>query len=371
MNRTRIVIAGAAPEAEPRYLIIDELGSVVGRGVLPVQEAAALTPMRSVLVIPGAEASARWLPMRAGTELQARAAAMALLEDHLAQGDGLHVAVGPESVEGERLVCAISAVRLQAALDHAALHGVTPQAVLPDHLALAPPPEGAEAPVRVADLGDRWVARGARLAVSGEPELVETVIGEAPVERLSAEAFERALAQGVLEPPLNLLQGPFDPDRQSRLGWRDLRRAGALAAAVLISPIILLAAQALSDHWRAEAAEARTRELAAAILPAGEALTDPAPQVEARLASLAIAAGGGGAGLLAQLYAALEPMPAAQLENFILMPDGTARAAVSLAAYPDMERLGAQVRGTGLTLREEGSREEAGRVIVDIVLGAR
>lgn len=371
MNRTRIVIAGAAPEAEPRFLILDELDSVLGRGVLPVQDASALTPMRSILVIPGAEVTTRWLPLKAATEVQARAAAMALLEDQLAQGEGLHIAVGPEGLEGERLVCAISAVRLRAALDHAALHGVAPQVVLPDHLALAAPPEDAGDGVHLADVGDRWVARGSRLAVSGEPELITEVLGDAAVERLSPEAFERALVRGVQQPAVNLLQGAFDPNRQARLGWRDLWRPAALAAALLVSPILLLAGQALSDHWRAEAAEARTREMAIALAPAGEAVTDPVAQVEARLAAAALAAGGGGAGLLAQLYGALESMPAAQLENFILMPDGTARAAVSLAAYPDMERLSAQVRGSGLTVREEGSREEAGRVVVDLVLGAR
>ncbi|HMO44225.1 MAG TPA: hypothetical protein PKB04_13105, partial [Phenylobacterium sp.] len=116
MNRTRIVIAGAAPEAEPRYLLVDELGSIVGRGILPVQEASALTPMRTVLVIPGAETSVRWLKPTGASEAQARAAALLSLQDELAQaGEALHLALGPPDETGERAACVLAASRLQAA----------------------------------------------------------------------------------------------------------------------------------------------------------------------------------------------------------------------------------------------------------------
>ena len=370
MNRTRIVIAGAAPEAEPRYLLVDELGSIVGRGILPVQEASALTPMRTVLVIPGAETSVRWLKPTGASEAQARAAALLSLQDELAQaGEALHLALGPPDETGERAACVLAASRLQAALDQARRHGVSPDVVIPDHLALPPPPGGEG--VRLADLGDRWAARGARLAVSGEAVLVEAVIGEAAVERLGAEAAERLLAQGAQAPGLNLMQGAFDPARREQLRLRDLRRLAILGALVLISPVLLTGAQALSDHLKAQAAEARTAELAASLLPPGETLTDPAAQVEARHRALAMSVGGGGAALLAQIYAVLEPMPQAQLENFILLPDGTARAAVSLAAHSDLERLTTQARQSGLSLRDEGFRDVGGRVVVDLILGAR
>lgn len=370
MNRTRIVISGVAPDAEPRYLIVDELGSIVGRGILPVQEPSALTPLRTILVVPGAEVTVRWAELRAASPAQAQAAARLLLAEQLAQQDGLHLAVGPAAEDQDRLICIMSAARLQAFLDQAALHGVVPDVVAPDHLCLRPPEE-AEAAALLLELEDRWVARADHLALSGEPDLVEVVMDQKLVRRLTGAEGEQALARGALAAPVNLLQGAFDPARRDQLTWRDARRPAILAAALLLSPILLIAGQTLTAHWRAEAAEARMAQMAAEWLPADAPPDQAAAQIEALVASRSLTAGGGASGLLARTYAVIEPLPQAQLENFILMPEGTARAAVSLAAYADMERLSEQARQVGLSLREEGSRETGGRVVVDIVVGGR
>ncbi|MDX5329981.1 MAG: type II secretion system protein GspL [Caulobacteraceae bacterium] len=370
MNRTRIVISGVAPDAEPRYLIVDELGSIVGRGILPVQEPSALTPMRTILVVPGAEVTVRWAELRAASPAQAQAAARLLLAEQLAQQDGLHLAVGPAAEDQDRLICIMSAARLQAFLDQAALHGVVPDVVAPDHLCLQPPEE-AEAAALLLELEDRWVARADHLALSGEPDLVEVVMDQKLVRRLTGAEGEQALARGALAAPVNLLQGAFDPARRDQLTSRDVRRPAILAAALLLSPILLIGGQTLADHWRAEAAEARMAQMAAEWLPADAPPDQAAAQIEALVASRSLTAGGGASGLLARTYAVIEPLPQAQLENFILMPEGTARAAVSLAAYADMERLSEQARQVGLSLREEGSRETGGRVVVDIVVGGR
>lgn len=370
MNRTRIVIAGHTPEAEPAYLILDELGSVVGRGVLAVQDGSALAPLRTVLVIPGADVLVRWLPLRAGSEAQARAAALAALEDQLAAPEGAHAAVGPADAEGLRPCAIIAASRLQAWLDYARLHGLSADAVIPDGLAL-PAPENDDA-VFTAAFGETLAVRGARLAFSGEPELVEAVAAGRPQTRLEGPALERALAEGAASPALNLLQGAYDPNRQTELGWRDLRRVAALAAAVLLSPLIIWGAQAAVFHLRAERTEARAEAKLAAVLPEGTAITDVAVQAEAALAQAGLSQGGGAIGLAAILLGALEPLDQAQLESLIVMPDGTARAAVSVAAYSDTEALASALQAQGLSMREEGSREEAdGRVIADIILGAR
>ena len=370
MNRTRIVISGVAPDAEPRYLIVDELGSIVGRGILPVQEPSALTPMRTILVVPGAEVTVRWAELRAASPAQAQAAARLLLAEQLAQQDGLHLAVGPAAEDQDRLICIMSAARLQAFLDQAALHGVVPDVVAPDHLCLQPPEE-AEAAALLLELEDRWVARADHLALSGEPDLVEVVMDQKLVRRLTGAEGEQALARGALAAPVNLLQGAFDPARRDQLTSRDVRRPAILAAALLLSPILLIGGQTLAAHWRAEAAEARMAQMAAEWLPADAPPDQAAAQIEALVASRSLTAGGGASGLLARTYAVIEPLPQAQLENFILMPEGTARAAVSLAAYADMERLSEQARQVGLSLREEGSRETGGRVVVDIVVGGR
>ncbi len=373
MNRTRIVMAGQEPDAEPTYLILDELGSVVGRGILPVQEASALTPMRNVLVIPGAEVLVRWLQVKAASEPQARAAALALLEDQLTSPVGAHLALGPVEADGQRLVAVLASSRMQALLDNAALHGIAPDLVIPDCLALPAPAEATDgAPGLVmAAFGGLTAVRGQRLALTAEPDLVTAVIGERPAEVLAGPALERALADMAANPAVNLLQGPFDPNRREPLGVRDLRRPALLVLALLVSPLILWGAQAGADHVRARQAEDRAMAKITALAPEGTVITDPAMQAQAQLDAVNLATGGGASGLAAQLFAAIEPMDQVQVESLIVMPDGTARAALSHAAYSDGEGLAQALQAAGLAVRVEGSREEAGRVISDVILGAR
>lgn len=373
MNRTRIVLAGAAPDAEPTYLILDELGSVVGRGILPVQEASALTPMRNVLVVPGAEVLIRWVPVKAASEAQARAAALAQLEDQMTSAAGAHLALGPAEADGQRLAAVVAAARMQAWLDSAALHGISPDLVIPDCLALPEPaedPDGASI-LATSDFGGLTAVRGRRLAFTGEPDLVAAVVGARPAQTLAGPALERALADMAVSPVLNLLQGAFDPDRREPLGRRDLRRPALLALVLLISPLILWGAQAGADHVRAMQAEARAEAKVTALLPEGTTVTDPASQAQAQLDALSLASGGGAGGLAAQLFSAVEPLDQVQVESLIVMPDGSARAALSHAAYSDGEGLAQALQAAGLTVRIEGSREEGGRVISDVMLGAR
>ncbi len=373
MNRTRIVIAGPAPEAEPAYLILDELGSVVGRGVLPIQDAEALTPMRNVLVIPGADVLVRWAMVKAGSEPQARGAALALLEDQLTSVAGAHVALGPVEADGQRLIAVLSAARMQAWLDSAALHGVTPDLVIPDCLALPAPAEDQDGGRQVftAAFGPFTAVRGDRLAFTGEPDLVGVILDQGAVQALAGSALERALADMAGRPAVNLLQGAFDPHRRAPLGRRDLRRAAVLAAVLLISPLALWAAAAAADHMRALQAEARAEAKVAALLPPGEAVTDPAAQAQARLDALSLASGGGASGMAARLFAAVEPMDQVQVESLIIMPDGLARAALSHAAHSDGEGLAQALQAQGLSVQVDGSRDEGGRVISDIILGVR
>ncbi|MFZ5729796.1 MAG: type II secretion system protein GspL, partial [Pseudomonadota bacterium] len=204
-----------------------------------------------------------------------------------------------------------------------------------------------------------------------EPDLVAAVAADRPQTRLEGSALERALAEAAGAPAVNLLQGAFDPKRQAELGWRDFRRVAALAAAVLLSPLVIWGAQAAAFHIRAERAEARAEAKLAALLPEGAEVTDVAVQAEALLAQAMVGQGGGASGLAAILLGALEPLDQAQLESLIVMPDGTARAAVSLAAYSDTEALAQALQAEGLSMREEGSREEGDRVVADIILGAR
>lgn len=365
MSRTRIVVAPSAPDAAPAFLTVDAEGHVLERGTATL--AAALPPMRTVLVTPGAETLARWLRLPTRNDRQALAAARLALEDELAAAEqDVHVALGPLEADGYRLAVVVGAGRLRGWLETGALYGVQPDVVLPDHLAVAPP----EVDLRGARFGTTVAVRGERLAFAAEPDLAEVLVEDRPLQVADGAEAERWLIAGALRPPANLLQGAFDPRRNLGVEPQRMRRAAALAALLLVSPLVVSAAGLVRDTVAARQAEARTAEALGRAAP-GVRGADPLPQLDRRLSQARAAAGGGPAALAAILFAALEGIEQGQLERLIVMPDGQARATLSYTNYSDIELMRAAMRQAGVAMREEGAREEQGRVISDIMLGVR
>jgi general secretion pathway protein L len=353
---------------EFHYLAVDALGGVIRRGVLPIGQSPP-EPTRDVMVIPGEDALARWLhlPMRNARQLDA--AARLQLADQLALADeDLHLAFGPPQEDGHRLVTAIRRDVLQAWLSAAALHGLQPAAVVPDHLVL-PEPE-AEGEVFTAHPGADLLVRGRRLAMSLEPETSPLVLAGRQVRELDAAAWDAALIEAARRPAVNLLQGDMDPGQGFGWTWPTLRRAAILAAVLLVSPLVLSTTQTERKELAARSLERATAARVAAVLPAGTTVDDPAIQARVRLEALQLAAGAGPAGLMGGLFTALEPIDQAQLESLVLGPDGL-RATIRFAQISDAELFRRAMRSQGLAYREEGVRDEAGRVVADVMLGQR
>lgn len=370
MSRTRIVLAPQGSDAAPHYMIVDPAGVVVARGEAPIGVGRPAEPLREVLVVPGAEVSTRWLHLPTRNLAQAQAAARLHLADQFALADeDLHLAIGPLEEDGHRLVVVVARRLLQVWLADAALHGVVPDVVVPDHLML-PAPAGEA--LSAATLGGLVAVRGRRMAMTLEPDLVAIVLQGRDVEMLQQpEAIEAALVAGAAAPLVNLLQDEFDPARESRLDWRNLKRAAILAGVLVLSFPILFGAQVLRDHLAAGSLERRATQQAATVLPAGAAISDPAGQTRTRLNELLLAAGGGPTGLVANLFSALETIEGAQLESLVLAPDGAVRARISYGQISDVELLRAAMRGAGIPMRDEATQQEGPRVISDVILGAR
>lgn len=370
MTRTRIVLAPQRPDGSPQYLIVDPAGVVVARGEVPIGVGRPAEPLREVLVVPGAEVSARWLHLPTRNLAQAQAAARLHLADQFALTDeDLHLAIGPLEEDGHRLVVVVARRLLQAWIAAAGLHGVVPDVVVPDHLML-PAPAGEA--LGGAAFGEMVAVRGRRLAMTLEPDLVAVVLKGRDIVMLDPpDAIEEALAAAAATPAVNLLQDEFDPARESRLDWRNLKRAAVLAALLLFSFPILFGAQVLRDHLAATSLERRAAREAAAVLPTGAVLSDPAGQTHARLVELQLAAGGGPTALVASLFSALETIDAAQLESLVLAPDGSVRARISYGQISDVELLRAALREAGIAARDEATQQEGTRVISDVILGAR
>lgn len=371
MIRTRIVFAPHAPELPPLYVLYDPFGEVVGRGELAPGAAAPAGPLRDVLIVPGAEAVARLVLAPTRNERQARAAAGLAVADQLAvAGEDLHLALGqPGEGLDDRLAVVVARPLMQAWLDAAALHGVTPQAVIPDYL--VPPLPGPGSPPNAAAFGSTMAIRGERIALSVEADLLAVVLPDVAPVLISGRDLDAALYAAAARPPVDFLQAEFAVGSDDRLDRRSLRRIAILAALVVVSPLILLAAQALRDDAAARRIEASTNVRVAAVLPKGATVTDPQAQASARLTQLRLAAGGGVVGLAAQLFAALENLEGAQLESLILGPEGDLRAQLSYANVTDIEVLRDALGARGVVVREEAAREDGGRTYSDIILGER
>jgi len=370
MSRTRIVFLPEAPDAPPLHLVTGPGGGVLERGPLPRLGAAEAASARCVLVAPGTDIAVRWLNAPTRNPAQARAAVALALEDELAAPVlDAHLALGALEDDGRRAVAAVAPERMQAWLQIAADHGLSPDALIPEAFLLPEPAEGE--PLNLARFAGRAVVRGRRLAWSAEDDLAPRLLDGRAVRELESAELERAVVESAARPAVNLLQGRFAPARGQGPAWRDLRRAAVLAGVALLSPLLIMAAQTVRQDMAARGLEREAAARVAAVLPRGTVVDDPARQVEARLGQLRITAGAGPAALAAQLFAAIEALDQAQVESLIAMPDGTMRATLSYANYSDIDVLTAALRRGGVSLRQEGAREEAGRVVSDVLLGAR
>ena len=367
MSRARIVTLPHDLTQPPEVLVFETGGGVLQRGHAVLGE--PVTPMRTVAIAPGAAVLTRRLRLPTRNDQQARAAAALELEEELASGlDDVHLAIGALREDGTRIACVVADGRMRAWGDLLAAYGLQADVLLPDHLVL-PEPAGDEPP-NLARRGGEVAIRSARLACTVDEDTAALLLGDDAAIDQTAE-WERWLANAAASPQVNLLQGAFDPARSEKIEPRRWRLLAVLAALALLSPILLTLAGAAHDQLSAARIEGRTQARLAAALPKGAQITDPAAQAQARLAQARIAAGGGPAALTAALFAAVEQIDQGQVESVVAMPDGSLRATLSFANITDLELLRAQMRRSGLAFREEGAREEGGRAVGDVIVGAR
>lgn len=367
MSRIRIVTLPQDLTEPPQVLVVEIGGGVLQRGPANISEPAA--PMRTVAIAPGGAVLTRRLRLPTRSDQQARGAAELELADELASDIAeAHVAVGPLQDDGHRLVCVVADARMRAWIDLLAAYDLRADALLPDHLVL--PAAGEGGPANYALRDGEVAVRGPRGIFTADQETAALLLGEAERIDRSAE-WERLLIEAAQQPPINLLQAGFEPGRGEKIEPRRWRRLAVLGAVLLASPVVLILAKAANDQIAAGRIERQTQAKLAAVLPKGTTITDPAGQAQARLAQARIAAGGGPAALSAALFQAVEQIDQAQVESMVAMPDGSMRATLSFANITDLEVLRAEMRRAGLAFREEGAREEGGRSVGDIILGAR
>ncbi|NHF66348.1 type II secretion system protein GspL [Xanthomonas hortorum] len=356
---TTLLLLPADATAQAIVVRVDAHGQV-----LPQRAASAPfeSSARSVLVVPGVDVQLRWLTLPGRSTAQSIAAARLQLAEHLAvETQTLHVVIAETAeADGTRLVAAVESAVMQQWLARAAQLGVTPYAVVPDCLLLGPGADGAAA---VMDWDGRWLIRSAGLACSLEPEVARMLLGErAPVQPpMSDPALTIAcFARCATHAPINLLQQAFAA-KQAIAQMVTPRRLAALAALVLLSPLLLMLAQTLRYEIGARMLQSR----AAAQLGVHDAAAVPAALQARRHAGAAVDTL---AMQLGTLFAAVDAIPAAELDQLDYQSAQPLRATLLHTDAASVQQLSARLAEAGWRLQPGTSQSEDDRLRTPFVL---
>ncbi|PPU22976.1 type II secretion system protein GspL [Xanthomonas arboricola] len=355
---TTLLLLPADATAHAIAVRVDAHGQVLSQRVAsaPYEPSA-----RSVLVVPGVDVHLRWLSLPGRSIAQSVAAARLQLAEHLAmETPALHVVIADRNeADGTRLVAAVDGATMQQWLARATQLGVVPDAVVPDCLLLEP---GADAAAAVVDWDGRWLIRGAGLACSLEPEAARMLLGaRAPAQPAQDTAHAIAcLAQGATRAPINLLQHAFAA-RPAAVHTVTTRRLAALAALVLLSPLVLLLAQTLRYEIGARLLQSR----AAAQLGVRDAAAVPAALQARRHTG---AAADRLAMQLGDLFAAVDAMPAAELDQIDYHATQPLRGTLLHADGASLQQLSTRLAGQGWQLQPGSSQGEDDRLRTPFVL---
>jgi general secretion pathway protein L len=365
MKPTRLILIPALAGDPAPYLIIGAGGYVLERGQLAMDAVERPEPMRTVAVAPGADVLVRWLDLPPGSAAQQRTAALWALKDDLAVApDRLSVALGPVPATGEpRLAAVVGLSLLDAWTDYLAGLGVRADVLVPDVLTLTEPSDDS---LTAVAFGTSIALRGRRFAASVQPDLVDLVAHGRSVEPVDDPAsVERALVQAALNPPIDLTPARVREKAESRRGWN---RAAALAAAVVVSPLVLMIAGAGRDEMAAARADDQARAEIARVDPELARTPDPVAALRGRVR--AAPPPGGVMAATAALFTAVEGVPDAELDMLVVDPEDGMKASVTHPDYGDVKLIDSAMRASGLTVTETGTEDDAGRVVSDITIGA-
>lgn len=365
MKPTRLILIPAMAGEPAPYLIIGAGGYVLERGVLAMDAVGRPEPMRTVAVAPGADVLVRWLDLPPGSAAQQRAAALWTLKDDLATPtDRLSVALGPVPAAGEpRLVAVVGLSLLEAWSDYLDGLGVRADVLIPDVLTLTEPVDDS---LTAVAFGASIALRGRRFAASVQPDLVDLVAHGRVVEPVDdAASVERALVKAALSPPLDLTPSRAREQASARRGWG---RAAALAGVALVSPLILMIAEAGRDDMAAARADGQAMAEIARVDPELARTPDPVAALRGRVR--AAPPPGGVMAATAALFTAVEGVQDAELDMLVVDPEDGMKASVTHPDYGDVKVIDGAMRASGLTVIETGTQDDAGRVVSDITIGA-
>ena len=314
--------------------------------------------------------------------IRRRAALPFAIEDRIADSlDGVHVALGAELAPNIWLAGIVRRELMQRWVALVTRSGLEAAPLVPDALSLPVPGAGgwsvdlagARAMVRHADgtgsamplalLDAAWNA-------AGQPECVAYGDPLPPAMHGAPAAIEpQPLAARLLQPALDLRQGPFAPPRR-RIDalWKRLALVAALGAAAH-------GAIALADTWalrqNANSREAEVRALAATLQPGlligpdigsafAEQAADAAPGMPSPFLALLTRSGAALAGLQRPVV-----WRSVQFDRNL----GTLTIAVEAADIPDLQAVSQALTRAGLKAQPGAASTDQGRAVGTIAIG--
>lgn len=341
-----LLVLSADPDRPDVQLFADGRGQSLAQGdVGPSQ--------RRVLAVPACDLVLHWSPVKAATPAQAKAAAWHQLANQLAQPrQALQLAVG--NGDDARWVAVFTESAREQWLARAAALGFRPDLIVPDCLLLPAVSEG-DPPVVAAD--DRLVrARGHDFAFSAEGGLAAQILGPGLADPpADAEQLHRLFRQGAARPaPLDLSPAPRETRGAEPV---PMKRLTALAAAVLLAPLLIFAAQAIRHEAGASRAVARADQALAEVAPAA---TGPARPLARARAELARRLAPDQFGLMASaLIEAQSEVPGTQLLSMNLADDGVMGARLAYQQTGQIDRMRDALARRGVALSEQDSEPAA------------
>jgi general secretion pathway protein L len=364
MSRTRLILLPPVAGDPAPWLSLDAAGQVLARGQIGPGDPVPVGEMRTVVIVPGSEVTVRRVQVAARTEAQARAAALLSLREGLAEeAERLVLALSAGAPDAPRVAAVATRSTVESWRDWVRTLGLEADVLLPDSLVI-PEPETDDT-VTAVRFGPRVALRGNDLCASVEPELAPLLAGErrlVPVER--PEAVEQMLIAAALNPPLNLIAGP---GRETAGGLARWRLPLALAAALAVSPLLLLAAEAARDAGAARSLEGESRAMAQILFPDLPPGADPAAEARRRAGELPPP--GGAAAAAAALFGAMEGVSTADLDALVSDAGGTLRVTLTYAEPSDLERIKAGMTARGYGLTEETVEPREGGFVADLIVG--
>lgn len=346
---TRVLFLPPDEQGDALLLEPGHDGRVLSRSLLAPGMAvpAASMPGRTVAVVPGGPVRIDHLHLPAHSDVQAVAAARALVAERLARPAELHVAVDRQG-GSPCCVAAVEAAVMREWLVRVEAFGLRADAMVPEQLLVPEPAEPGV--VHVVAAADRWIVRGDGLAFSAPGELARRVLGQR--QPIHLEGGLERLAAAALQPPLDLLQGAFAPHPAAT--HRSWRRVAWLAAALAVSPLLLTAGQAMRLELAARSLDARTATLLSAALPGARDAATPTEALRALRAPRRFAAATG------SLFAAVSARPGTHLVELEYVAGDSLRAVLFHRDAADVEALRAALAVDGWGLVEGGSSDVGG-----------